>query len=188
LGVSSRLPKDAWLDSLWEHWRSLFHELGVDDSDEFDVEEIVGPAFEKQTGLTMIGAGTTRAVFDVGDNMVLKLPTADGYVANKIECARWLAFANVPEGKWLAPVLACDANGRWLVQHKAKTMPRSDLETLLTTTAMPHELAKLGIEDFRTTMQWGKIAGHPVLLDYGTWHHEDDKDVQALKQRLLALA
>jgi hypothetical protein len=173
-------------DILYLLWRDLFEDLGVNPEDDVDVDEIVALAFERKTGLRHLGSGVSRSVFEFGDGRVLKLSISPylKYGANQCECGIWITEGATPAGsRWLAPVLDCASDGSWLIMERAEPASPSDVEPILTgPSSHSHELAGLGVEDWRHHGQWGRIRGDLKLVDYGSCQRR--YELESIKRKL----
>jgi len=176
-----RKGNPASRDTLYAYavlWNDLHEELELE-FDDFDSLEFVAPEFARRTGMTVLGGGADRIVFDMGGGSVLKLPIGiGGAQANVRECGVWQLWdleADEARGieltrKWLAPVLDCDAEGEWLVMAKAFPARSQELPDLSYGSELSEELDELGITDAGPAANWGRLrGGQLVLIDYGTW-------------------
>lgn len=168
-------PEDhGHLNDLATEWGTVFEDLDLDWSDEWEAEDQAAPEFARRTGLEFLGAGNTRAVFALDEQRVLKVAFMGdaGNEANLYECERWLTNSADPDlgadaRRWLAPVLACASGGEWLVMRRAKPVKRSALPAMDWGSDMDRLLKRLGVSDTTGAMQWGNLDGQVVLLDYG---------------------
>lgn len=143
----------------------------------------------------MLGFGTTRDVYDLGDDYVIKIATCRGGIAqNKVEHH----ISSTEMGLPLARVKYAAKNHLFLVVHKADTLnPKTFLDTygmdfdvfaermedlyqarnksevLRTFPVKLQELLKeledanITIYDLDRDEQWGEIHKEPVVIDYG---------------------
>lgn len=128
--------------------------------------------WEGNTNTTLLGVGNYRAVFDLKNGFVLKLPiNRDGNTANEKEVAAWEEYENTPVGDFLAPIVAGGAE--YVVMRKAqplgKRMKASLAEEwdnrLLRFLAM-YNRREHDIEDIDERENWGVIDNKLVLVDY----------------------
>lgn len=89
-----------------------------------------------------------------------KLPIhIKGAECNLLERERWRHRHKLDIDRWLCPVLACADDGSWLVMqraeidHNEKRVPQ-------------HPPAVRKLKD-TGAKNWGRLAGQPVLVDYG---------------------
>lgn len=151
---------------LSETWRDVFSDLDLDWEDEWDAEEKAAPEFSRRTGLPLLGAGNTRVVFGIGRDAI-KLPyTSDGPRANRRECAIW-EKATPEQRQLLAPIVACDPDGRWLVMARAEPVTAQELPALDWGSPVEQTLGALGVTDIAHRAQWGRLPdGRVVVIDY----------------------
>lgn len=144
--------------------------------------------FSAATGLRFVGSGLSRAVFELAPSAlavpaVLKLPLSDqGMADNQAECRLW---AETPERLqvWLAPVLDCAEDGSWLVMEKAEPLTHEQWERMWQSAA-EDAMAVLGIGDYDSAEQWGRIGRDLVLVDYGARAPDEEGNPAQLPERL----
>jgi hypothetical protein len=175
--VKARVAYRQRMFDLAAAWSELHEELDLE-FDEWDSLKQVAPEFTRRTGLGLLGGGSDRIVFDLGDGTVLKLPIGTGGIdGNAHECATWHGhnWDVTPErgrelaARWLAPVVQCDTGGEWMVMQKVAPVDEADLPNLDWGSVADNELGELGIADTRGYMQWGRMPdGRVVLVDYAS--------------------
>lgn len=121
-----------------------------------------------------LSRGKDRLVFDVGGFAVKAARHASGLDANLREASLW---AGSPEAwrRWLAPVVAHDPDGRWLVMRLAEPGVDPDwYERFYAWSgsgrpdrpAMPPRKMLLRVEHPNEESEWMTYEGRPVLYDY----------------------
>ena len=118
----------------------------------------------------LLGSGSTRKVYALGERYVIKIAN-NGRYANKAEVANYHHLRKKRLGKLLAPILAFDPDGKWLIQeraqntHDATSCPRDCDVTHLQ--AIIDKLDREGLTD-SCCFNYGQIDGRWVCLDYAS--------------------
>ncbi len=118
-------------------------------------------ALSRAAGLPVLGSGEGRVVFALDEHRVLKvakdLPTLGDECQNCLEDHRWRS-ASARERRWLAPVIAADPGGAWLVMERTQPAAHVPPKVLARLLAMAGDDREENV---------GRIENRYVLHDYG---------------------
>ncbi len=140
------------------------------------LSDAIGRSLGDSIGMPVLGVGSGRIAFDLGDGRVLKVAyNAYGQAGNRLEVQRWSQLQHESEiAPLLFPVLDHDARENlWLV------MPKSEGRGKETTPDLQRAIASWEHEygdEFPTDSEWfnwGWLEGRWRLLDYGQQVPED---------------
>lgn len=124
----------------------------------------------------VLGVGSGRRVFDLGNDTVVKVArNVKGYAQNEVECM----ISEMDESDTFAKVLYVARDGRCLVMEKAGPVynfasirsyyhveSNRDLFQLNNLSYIPRKYNLL-VSDLCRPVNWGVIDGRPVIIDYG---------------------
>lgn len=128
--------------------------------------------WERNTNTTLLGVGNYRAVFDLKNGFVLKLPiNRDGNTANENEVIAWKEYENTPVGDFLAPIIAGSAE--YVVMRKAQPLGKrlrgdvaEEWDRRWLQFSDMYNRREHDIEDIHERENWGMIDNKLVLVDY----------------------
>ena len=142
----------AWMAQQGAHAVVALHGAGTGEADR-------KASLEASVGLPLVGVGSERAVFAMGDAVIkLAVSTSGGRDANQREAALWKQAKGTPLADYLVPVLTSAANGEWLRMASA------------TTPAEPRDLSGAGKKFYDIKpANWGTHDGKAKLLDYSLY-------------------
>lgn len=126
-------------------------------------------------GAELITCGYHRCAFALGPTEVLKVAKGrQGCLANQRERDLW-ASAPTAWRRFLMPIHAASADGRWLVMRRSPRLPPEDWFAYVPTgeaspdyplwPAVPEELIG-ATGDPENLHNWGMLRGRPVMIDY----------------------
>jgi hypothetical protein len=119
-------------------------------------------------GLTLLGNGASRVVFDLGNGTVIKISYNDFNYSfqNKGEWERWRKSQDSDLKKHLCPIIDHDVeNHTWSIMPKAERVGSLDHDE---ESQIGAALEQLGIDSSDSYgYNCGFYNGHPVALDYG---------------------
>ncbi len=131
---------------------------------------------EALVGLKFLGAGKRRWVFEMGDYVLKLQPYPVSHTAPQLnEVALWRESKSLPAVREkLAPIVAYDPAGRWLVMPKAKMIGwdlhkppwRQRYIELQETLNEPIEVDDISVDNV------GIYQGRLVVIDYEEWERE----------------
>lgn len=140
------------------------------DPDDYDYE--TSKAFNliaEQFDWKLLGFGSSRVAFDIGDDKVLKIQYSTRFAnQTKFELMIWHRVKDKPEAKWFLPILDFDTSSSiplWTVVPKVEMgYISSNLEcTLFEAVEKVQEGLSFDLCDSNMAM----YKGHVVAIDYG---------------------
>lgn len=124
----------------------------------------------------VLGTGSARKVYDLGNDTVLKTAkNIKGYAQNHVEAI----ISEIDDSDTFAKVLHASDDNRYLVMEKAGPISsfafvrsyynvnsNKELFLLNDLNYIPHKYNLL-ISDLCRPVNWGVLDGRPVIIDYG---------------------
>jgi hypothetical protein len=127
----------------------------------------------REAGLPILGNGSSRLVFDLGQGCVLKVAFPDNEGCNLEEAESW-RHAPARVRALLVPVLDDDVGGKWLIMalarpfsgaHDDRAALSARIETLVQKCEDTETFLR-GLDDAFRPTNWGWHRGRLKLLDY----------------------